>query len=419
MTIEIMAGTTAHLPSGSPLDFVQNAKPVPTKTMNIVFLTHPEFLGHVSLPRFAGMLFDGMRERGHKVQYLSPKARFVNLTKSKVAKKWLGYIDQYLIFPGEVKRSLKNYPSDTLFVFTDNALGPWVPLLAHRPHVIHCHDFMAQQSALGMIVENPTRWSGRKYQKMIVDGYCKGRNFISGSENTRKVLQKFISCDTLRSELVYNGLHQSFEQFDPGISRAVVGKEFGLELSKGYLLHVGGNQWYKNRTGVIEMYDSWRSRTEMTLPLVLVGLPPTAEIMKTYSSSAYKTDIHFVTNAKDRIMNLTYSGASVFLFPSKAEGFGWPAAEAMASGCPVITTNEAPMTEVAGTAGFLIPKKPHQQSLTAAWAQEAGAMIEKVLTMSYAERQSVIDAGLANAKRFDTDKALDRIESIYLDIVRS
>ncbi len=418
MITKITAGMSVHPPAGAQRGFVREPRPASAKSMNIVFLTHPEFLGHVSLPRFSGMLIEGMRSRGHKVDAISPKARFVNLSRSKFARKWLGYIDQYLLFPREVKRRLKKYPSNTLFVFTDNALGPWVPLVANRPHVIHCHDFMAQESALGKIAENPTRWSGRKYQRLIADGYCKGKNFISGSENTRKVLQKFLPCVPARSELVFNGLHQLFEQFDAATSRYVVGKEFGLDLSKGYLLHVGGNQWYKNRPGVIEIYDAWRSRSTISLPLVLIGQPPSDDLMATYSESPYKRDIHFVTNAKDRIMNFAYSGASVFLFPSKAEGFGWPVAEAMASGCPVVVTNEAPMTEVAGAAGFLIPRKPHQKSLTTAWSQEAGAVIEKVMTLSYAERQSVINAGLENAKRFDTQKALTKIEKIYLDILK-
>jgi glycosyltransferase involved in cell wall biosynthesis len=165
------------------------------------------------------------------------------------------------------------------------------------------------------------------------------------------------------------------------------------------------------------MYDAWRSHSSMNLPLVFIGHPPEDDLMETYSKSLYKSDIHFVTNAKDRIMNLAYSGASVFLFPSKAEGFGWPIAEAMASGCPVIVTNEAPMTEVAGSAGFLIPRKPASESLTAAWAQEAGAAIEKVLTLTYSERQAAINAGIENAKRFDTEEALNKIEKIYLDIL--
>src|SRR5690349_7566909 len=100
------------------------------------------------------------------------------------------------------------------------------------------------------------------------------------------------------------------------------------------------------------MYDAWCRTTSNPLPLLLIGLPPSEPIRTAYEASPYKSDIHLISNADNKIVNMAYSAATVFLFPSKAEGFGWPVAEAMCSGCPVITTDEAPMTEVAGGAGF-------------------------------------------------------------------
>ena len=387
--------------------------------MNIVFFAHPDFVGHVSLPRFAGMLVEGMTKRGHRATVWSPKPRFFNLELPNPLRKWLGYIDQYIVFPFEVRNRLKSCTDNTLFVFTDNALGPWVPLVSRLPHVMHCHDFMAQESALGLIPENPTSWTGRLYQKFIFRGYCKSKNFISGSQNTKDTLHRFLPAKPTRSELVLNGLNQPFEPIDPNHARAIVGAETGLDLRLGYLLHVGGNQWYKNRVGIIEMYDAWRSSSTLTLPLVLIGLPPSPEVLDAYAKSPYKENIYFFTNARDNIVHLAYSGATIFLFPSKAEGFGWPVAEAMASGCPVITTNEAPMTEVAGKAGFFIPRRPYDASKTAAWAIEAGKVLGSVVDLSPAERQKVIEAGLENAKRFDTENAINKIEMIYQDILSS
>src|SRR5215208_2592457 len=94
-----------------------------------------------SMPRFAKMLVDGMTERGHSVQQWKPRPFFYRIPANSLLKKWLGYIDQFLVFPFMVRFRLKKKPSNTLFVFTDHALGPWVPLIAHYPHVIHCHDF--------------------------------------------------------------------------------------------------------------------------------------------------------------------------------------------------------------------------------------------------------------------------------------
>ena len=384
--------------------------------LNIVFMAHPDFCGHVSMPRFHSMLLEGMRKRGHRVQTLTPAPRFFSLPFPKAMKKWLGYIDQYILFPREVKRQLELLPSNTLFVFTDNALGPWVPLAAHMPHVIHCHDFMAQQAALGELSDLKLSWTGRRYQKMIRAGYSKGMNFISGSGNTRRTLLKFLPAPPKVCALVYNGLHTRFQRHPTEPSRVEVSRLFNLDLHGGYLLHVGGNQWYKNRLGVIEIYNAWRGVTSTRLPLLLIGQSPSPELRAAYEASSYKNDIHFITNADDNAVNLLYSAATVFLFPSKAEGFGWPIAEAMSAGCPVITTDEAPMTEVAGNAGFLIPKYP-EQGPSCAWAWQAGLLVEKIVGFSNTEREAAIRAGIANAKRFDTDKALDRIERVYKEIV--
>src|SRR5688500_6220233 len=115
--------------------------------MNFVFFAHADFLKHQSMPRFSGMLATGMRERGYKVETWSPKGRFVRIPGTKLMKKWLGYIDQFILFPMTVRSRIKKCTPDTLFVFTDNAQGPWVPLVSDRPHAIHCHDFLAQRSA--------------------------------------------------------------------------------------------------------------------------------------------------------------------------------------------------------------------------------------------------------------------------------
>jgi alpha-1,3-rhamnosyl/mannosyltransferase len=48
-----------------------------------------------------------------------------------------------------------------------------------------------------------------------------------------------------------------------------------------------------------------------------------------------------------------YSGAAVFLFPSLAEGFGFPVLEAMACGAPVVCSDRTSLPEVVGDAGLL------------------------------------------------------------------
>jgi glycosyltransferase involved in cell wall biosynthesis len=388
-------------------------------SMKLVFFSHPPYLGSHSMPRFAGMLAAGMRERGHQVMLWAPQPRFYKIRIALSIKKWMGYVDQYLVFPVEVRSLTKTCPADTLFIFTDQALGPWVPLVAKRPHVIHCHDFLAQRSALGQIPENPVAWTGRRYQEMIRRGYTQGKNFISVSEKTQQDLHEFLPMPPNCSEVVYNGLNPAFSPSDPAAARAALTNRTGIPLVAGYLLHVGGNQWYKNRVGVIELYNAWRSGGDTRLPLLLVGHSPSAVLQQVYDKSPYKEEIHFVSGLEDREVGLAYAGASVFLFPSLAEGFGWPIAEAMASGCPVITTAEAPMNIVAGDAAFLIPRRPRSEASVPLWADDAARIIGHVVKLSPEERKAVVEAGRQNIRRFDACLSLDRIEQIYKRILQN
>lgn len=381
--------------------------------MKLVFFAHPTFLGSQSMMRFTSYLSIGMQAREHEVQIWSPRASFFKLPLPQFIKKWMGYIDQYILFKFWVFKKIKNCPSDTLFIFTDQALGPWVPWIGDRPHVIHCHDFLAQRSALGQIKENATKWAGRQYQAYIRRGYQRGRNFVSVSKKTQIDLHQFLLKSPSISEVVYNGLNQTFLPGDFNAARVVLELKTGIDLTGGYVLHIGGNQWYKNRVGVIEIYNAFRLENELALPLLLIGQQPSVSLLEIYLSSPYKNDIHFLDNIEDELLKVAYVGATLFVFPSLAEGFGWPIAEAMASGCLVITTEEDPMKEVAGNAGFLIPRKPYNKDEIRLWAREAGKVIDAVVKLSVEERSEEVKRGIENSKRFDADITLNKIELIY------
>ncbi|OWP61948.1 mannosyl transferase [Hymenobacter amundsenii] len=384
--------------------------------MHVVLFTHPNFLSHQSMPRFARMLAEGMQQRGHTVEIWTPQPHFMRLPAPGVARKWLSYLDQYLMFPLRVRRLLRTCPADSLFVFTDQALGPWVPLVAHRPHVVHCHDFLAQRSALGEVAENRTAWPGRQYLAYIRRGYAQARNFISVSEHTRQDLHRFLPTAPHFSGMVYNGLNQKFEVIEADAARASLGRQTGLNLGQGYLLHVGGNQWYKNRAGVLALYFAWRRISPFRQPLLLIGEAPSAALGQQRAASPYGAEVHFLPGLPDEVVRQAYAGASVLLFPSLAEGFGWPIAEAMAAGCPVITTGADPMREVGGTAAFYLPRLAADEPLES-WAAAAAQQVAAVVELAGPARARVLAQGRENARRFDPTTALDRIEAIYQQLV--
>src|SRR5690554_5013492 len=179
--------------------------------MRIIILSHPKFFDSISMIKYAEFLFHGMTSRGHQTDMTSARAFFSRLSFSSASKKWLGYLDQFVVFPLAFRRMMRRLPEDTLFVIADHALGPWIPLVKNRPHVVHCHDFMAQRSALGEIPENEVGFTGKIYQSFIRWGYRKAENFVCISEKTRVDLHQFLKKDPRHSVVVYNGLNQDFK----------------------------------------------------------------------------------------------------------------------------------------------------------------------------------------------------------------
>ncbi len=384
--------------------------------MKLVLHTHPAFLGLTSQDHFARSLAEAFRQRGHTVEVRRPEACVRRWVTGGSLSKWAGYIDQYLLFPRQMRAAMRHDPPSTLYVFCDQALGPWVPLAAHRPHVVHCHDLLALRSALGEIPENQTTLTGRLYQRYIRRGFQQARHFISISQHTREDLHRHGGVDPVTSEVVYNGLNHPYRP----LSRDVVRQRLlraGLPAdAPRCVLHVGGGQWYKNSVGVVLLYARYvhiaQRAGETPLPLWMVSPPPDAALRAALSRVPTAGSVRFFSGLDNDTLEALYSHAELLLFPSRAEGFGWPIAEALACGCPVITTDAAPMTEVGGEEAVYLPRLASTDDASL-WAQQGAQVLVAVLKRSHAEREKRSAMGCAWAQRFAADAAIDAYLSIY------
>ncbi|MCS7465774.1 glycosyltransferase [Stieleria sp. ICT_E10.1] len=385
--------------------------------MNIVFLTHPDWMQSSSMPRLARMFGEGMKSKGHRVSYWTSKPCLGRFAKrSGSLRKWLGYLDQYLIYPWSLAKNVRNQPDGTVFVVTDQALGIWVPKITHRPHVIHCNDFLALRSALDQFPENPTKWSGKVYQHFIRRGFSRGSHFVSISNATNRDLQRLTLRPPLSAEAVHLGLNGDFRVLDDRTSKEILKSKLRGEEATGFLLHVGGSQWYKNRGGVIALYRAWASRTERPMPLWMVGTEPEESLRVAARDIPNGGTVRFLAGCSNEEVIAAYNLASLFLFPSLEEGFGWPIAEALACGTLVLTTDAAPMTEVGGDAASYFRR---WSAVDKTWASDGAELIDSLLSLSQREREKRVQRGLEHAGKFTTKTALDAYEEIYERVVKS
>ncbi len=384
--------------------------------MRLVMFCHPSFLPSQSMPRFAEMLKSGYEARGHSVEVWSPRAKAYNWVARGRFAKWGGYFDQYVLFPMWVRKALKRTGADTLFVICDQALGPWVPLVRDRPHVVHVHDLLALRSALGDVAENPTSLTGRIYQRYIRRGFRQARHFICVSKKTRDDLHRFGGISASTCEVIYSGMHFPYARVSPEEARVVL-RAAGLPApAEGMLLHVGGGQWYKNRPGILALYAQYAAREREPLPLWCIGPRPNAAAQSSMTQVRGAGQVLYFRNLDNTTLEAAYSYARAFLLPSLAEGFGWPLIEAQACGCPVISTDEPPMNEVAGAAACFLPRLKSGADMNA-WAAHGADVLRKVLAEDDDARAQRVQSGQLWARRFDRDRAIDAYLAIYRNVL--
>jgi glycosyltransferase involved in cell wall biosynthesis len=126
--------------------------------------------------------------------------------------------------------------------------------------------------------------------------------------------------------------------------------------------------------------------------------------------------VKFIVRPPVEVLHACYSLTSALVFPSLAEGFGWPIIEAMACGSPVLTTNDAPMTEAGGTAAIYLPVLDacNQDE----WAEKCADILISTLNSSEIERERIQKVGFLHSSQFDGGKVIDSYLRIYSEILQ-
>ena len=378
-----------------------------------------------SMTRYGQMLADGFRDHGYTTIHMDLNLFFGRFYSSPTSLgKWIGYLDKFIVFPFKLKREIarmETAKNSYIVCIPDHSHGIYLHWLKRKPHIIHCHDLLAIRSALGEIPENPTSWTGRIYQKLILSGLRKGRNFISVSHATDQDLRTLLeensgSSESRRFHVAWNGLNYPFHPIETEVLSdrlQALREKFNL-TSAPYFLHVGGNQWYKNRPGVLRIFLAYCRKFPSTdFQLILAGKPPNENLQALAQESDFKGRIHFLTGASDEEIHTLCAGATCFLFPSLIEGFGWPIAEAMACGTPVLTTDKPPMTEVGGKTAFYIPPMPQQNDERESWAEVGAESLQRIVDEVIKHPQKIREKAVQCAQRFDPKDRFRKILSVY------
>ncbi|MCZ6802325.1 MAG: glycosyltransferase family 1 protein [Nitrospirae bacterium] len=171
---------------------------------------------------------------------------------------------------------------------------------------------------------------------------------ITVSENSRKDIIERLGIPKEAITVIYQGVE--CEKFS--FSFHNTGK---LYRGKPYVLSVAGKDQSKNIENLITAFSMLPSEIRTRHHLVIVGdVCGQKDIQRLVKHRGIETHTMFTGVVSDECLVSLYQQASVFVFPSLYEGFGLPVLEAMACGCPVISSNTSSLPEVVGEAGMMV-----------------------------------------------------------------
>ena len=235
----------------------------------------------------------------------------------------------------------------------------------------------------------------------------KANIIISNSESHSNNLRKYLKVSDKKIRLVYEALDHSV--FFPIPDKTVFDEYLsGLGIKRPFILFVSSLWPYKNAEVLIEAFAKARNENKC-LMLVIAGYSRQenymAKILELIRQKDISKSILFTGGVSHNTLAKLYQTAEVFVYPSLYETFGLTILEAMACGCPVITSDISSMPEIAGDAALLVNPK------------DAWALTQKIRSVLEDEtlRKGMIEKGIHRASQFTWENTAQKTLDAFLN----
>jgi alpha-1,3-rhamnosyl/mannosyltransferase len=240
----------------------------------------------------------------------------------------------------------------------------------------------------------------RRYGERILKA-CDGLIAISG--HARRDAAEILNIPAERIRVIYPGVAEPFFTASAEDARRVGAK---YNLQRPYLLFVGCIEPRKNVSNLIRAYRRLPEPVRRDAELVVAGPFGWAdeEVREMLGGGG---GIRYLGYAPEGDLPGLYGGAAALVYPSYYEGFGLPAAQAMAAGVPVIASNRSCLPEVVGEAGVLVDPSS---------VEEMSEAMEQVLTRPGLAREMAA-AGRARAALFHWGRCAEESLEFFREVV--
>jgi glycosyltransferase involved in cell wall biosynthesis len=250
------------------------------------------------------------------------------------------------------------------------------------PQLVAIHDvnYLTAPGTYGPLFTRYATWAMKRSAR-------DADRLVTVSAFSRSEISRHLHVDPERIAVVYSGLHQPRQV---AFSRPLVGP---------YALYVGVTEPSKN---LALLLDAWSDSSPAGLPLVVVGQPGHYHATLQRRAAGMSGRVVVRGRVGQDELEAWYRGASVFMFPSRTEGFGFPPLEAMQRSVPVISSNSGSLPEVLGDAALY-----HDPDDATAVRE----LVERL--MGNADlRQGQIALGLMRAARYRWDVAAEQMAQL-------
>jgi len=218
---------------------------------------------------------------------------------------------------------------------------------------------------------------------------------IAVSANTKNDIIELAGVAPEKISVIYSG------------NNAMKREEGVNPRSERFILYLGNIEPRKNISGLIAAYDKLRAEGE-NIKLVLAGAPgwKNKKIYAARDNSRYKNDIIFLGYISQKDKENLLREATIFVYPSYYEGFGFPPLEAMASGVPVVCSNISSLPEVVADAALMINPFKDEEIKDAL----------KIILTDEKLRARLIAKGYERAKLFSWDKTAAQYQQLFKEV---
>lgn len=269
----------------------------------------------------------------------------------------------------------------------------------NQKYVLTVHDITTQ-----VLPESHTNYRVAVYKRLFPKTLKTADKIIAVSNHTKLDLIKYYGVPEENIRVIYEAADSVFRPLSLK-EKETVAKRY--QLSFPYILYVGTLEPRKNILTLIKAFEMLKE-ANTDRKLVITGKRgwKCDDIFEYVAAKGLQKDVIFTGYVPNADLPGLYNSADLLAYPSQYEGFGLPPLEAMACGCPVITSNTSSLPEVVGDAGILIdPSSPKSLADAMLW------LLNDDIT-----RKDFVRKGLERSKQFSWKKCAEETMQIFREV---